>query len=160
MKRLEPYEKTPMMLINDISRMFGARMRRAADEEGIPSGYRHLLFYLAHNDGVSQLELVKRTHLTAPTVSVTLQKMEHDGYITRTPDPDDQRQMKVCLTEKGQLIKRRSKDKADETEALAFADMSDTEIAEIKSYLMRIYENIRKVAPAPCELPRERNDEN
>ena len=134
------------MLINDISRAFAHKMRKAADEECVPFGYRHLLFYLAHNDGISQLELAKRTNLTPPTVSVTLQKMELDGYIMRTPSPEDQRQMIVCLTDKGKLIEKRLKEKADETEAMALSELDPSEVSQLKEYLLRIYE---KMMPTP-----------
>ena len=52
----------------------------------------------------AQLELAKLTHLTAPTVSVTLQKMEQNGLITRTPDPQDMRQIRVRLTQQGREL--------------------------------------------------------
>lgn len=146
-------DKTPMMLINDISRMFGAQMRRCADELGIPSGYRHMLIYLAHNDGVSQLELAKFSHLTPPTVSVTLQKMERDGFIERRADSADQRQMLVYITEKGKRLEMQSKMKADETEKLALDRLGEQERAQLREYLSRIYDGMRTFAPHPCELP-------
>ena len=144
--------KTPMMLINDISRMFGAQMRRCADELGIPSGYRHMLIYLAHHDGVSQLELAKFSHLTPPTVSVTLQKMERDGFIERRADSSDQRQMLVYITEKGKSLEIQSKMKADETEILALKDFGDEEKEALSEYLRRIYDSMSAFAPHPCEL--------
>ena len=148
-----------MMLINDISRMFGAQMRRCADELGIPSGYRHMLIYLAHHDGVSQLELAKFTHLTPPTVSVTLQKMERDGFIERKADSDDQRQMLVYITEKGKSLEMQSKMKADETEKLALEGLSKEEKEALSEYLRRIYDGMRAFAPHPCELT-PRKDQN
>lgn len=131
-----------MMLINDISRLFGTRMRKAADEAGIPSGYRYMLMYLAHHDGISQLELAKRLHITAPTVSVTLHKMEQDGYITRRPDKHDQRQMLVFLTDTGKETEKIIHEKATETEELSLLGFSEEEKKIIKEYLLRMYQNL------------------
>ena len=146
-------DKTHMMLINDISRMFGAQMRKAADELNIPSGYRHVLIYLAHRDGVSQYELAKCSHLTAPTVSVILQKMEKDGYIERRPDENDQRQMRVFLTSMGKELERQTKVKADETELLAMSCLSPEEKEIFKEYLLRIYGNMQELLPSANDFP-------
>ena len=94
------HNPTPLMEINHISKMFGTHMRHAADEKGIPSGYRAPLFHLSHHpEGLTPIELAKKTHLTAPTISVTLQKMERDGYTRRVASDTDQRSFKVFLTD-------------------------------------------------------------
>ena len=104
---LDKPDALPSMFINDISKLFMHRIRRSSERFGIPHGYHKLLMELAHNDELTQLQLVKLTHLTAPTVSVALEKMEADGLVTRTPDPEDMRRIKVALTDKG-----REKDEA------------------------------------------------
>ena len=149
-------DKTPMMLLNDISRLFSSRMRRAADELGFPSGYRHMLIYLAHHDGVGQYELAKCSHLTAPTVSGTLQKMEKDGFIERRPDETDQRQMRVYLTPMGKDLERQTKEKADETELLAMSCLSDREKGELKDYLLRIYSRMQEFIPPSSDIPQRK----
>ena len=91
----------PSMFVNDVSRMFMHRVRREGEKNGVPNGYHKILMELSHNDGATQLQLVKLTHLTAPTVSVALGKMESEGLVTRQTDTADMRVMKVCLTDKG-----------------------------------------------------------
>ncbi|HCJ42389.1 MarR family winged helix-turn-helix transcriptional regulator [uncultured Ruminococcus sp.] len=91
----------PSMFVNDVSRMFMHRVRRECEKNGVPNGYHKILMELSHNDGATQLQLVKLTHLTAPTVSVALGKMESEGLVTRQTDTADMRVMKVCLTDKG-----------------------------------------------------------
>ena len=46
-------------------------LRKAGEIAGMPDGYRTLHFPLAHEDGLTQLELAKSAHLSPPTVSVT-----------------------------------------------------------------------------------------
>lgn len=138
----EMKSKTSMMYINDISKMFFARMRKHSEEIGVPSGYRRILFDLAHHDGSTQLELARLSHVTPPTVSVTLQKMELDGLIRRESDRDDQRQIRVFLTEKGWDIERSNIDIAIETETVAFSCLSEEENERLRSFLVRIYDNV------------------
>ena len=82
-------------------------LRKAGEIAGMPDGYRKLLFPLAHEDGLTQLELAKRTHLSPPTVSVTLKKMEADGLLARLPDEKDQRTVRVYLTGEGRSLNTR-----------------------------------------------------
>lgn len=145
-----------MMLINDCSRMFGHRMRKFGDESGVPAGYRSLLMQLAFamqrgEESITQYELAKHTHLTPPTVSVTLQKMERDGYITRVPDESDMRQMRVTLTEKGIAVDRANMKKAQEIEALAFEGISPEETQELSRLLLNIRTNLSRGIHPPRE---------
>ena len=81
-------------------------LRKAGEIAGMPDGYRKLPFPLAHEDGLTQLELAKSAHLSPPTVSVTLKKMEADGLLARLPDEKDQRTVRVYLTEEGRNLNK------------------------------------------------------
>ncbi len=134
--------KTPMMLITDIAKLFSSQMRRQAEQIGIPSGYRHILIYLSHNEGVNQLELAKSTHLSPPTVCITLQKMESDGFIIRKPYSKDGRYLNVFLTDKGRKLEKQMKEAADRTEKLTFDSFTEYEKAELSALLLRAYERL------------------
>lgn len=69
---LESDDATPSMYINDISKVFNTAIVHASDLKGVSHGFRRILFHLAHDDSLTQLQLVKLTHLTAPSVSVAL----------------------------------------------------------------------------------------
>ncbi len=150
------HHPTPMMLINDCSRQFRHRMRKFADDAGVPDGYRALLMHLAYakargEDTITQYELAKHTHLTPPTVSVTLQKMERDGYITRVPDETDMRQMRVALTDKGLAVDRANHQKAVEIEGIATAGLSESDLAELTRLLSVLNKNLMgDEPPKPC----------
>lgn len=138
---------TPFMLLNECSRLFGQRMRKYADDQGVPYGYRELLMHLAilkahGKSGISQYELARMTRLSPPTVSSTLQKMERDGYITREPDESDARQMRVRLTGKGESIENSNHEKAHEIELAAYSGLTDTEKCELTQILKKIRDNL------------------
>ena len=48
---------TPLMLCNEISKMFRNTMRESTEDQRVQRSYREILFHLAHGDGKSQLEL-------------------------------------------------------------------------------------------------------
>lgn len=133
------FRKSPMMLISEISRLMGDKIREKCDDNPIQqkSG-RLLLMELAKRDGRTQLDLVHATHLKAPTISVALQKMEKDGYVTRKPDEYDLRATRVFLTEKGREIDDRIRRRIREEEALAMMDLTESEYETLVKLLLKI----------------------
>ncbi|MBQ2726722.1 MAG: MarR family transcriptional regulator [Clostridia bacterium] len=139
------YRKSPMMLISEISRLMGDKIREKGVDNPIQqkSG-RLLLMELAKKDGRTQLDLVNATHLKAPTISVALQKMEKDGYVLRKPDEYDLRATRVFLTEKGREIDDRIRKRIHEEEALAMVDLTESEYETLVKLLTKIKGSILK----------------
>ena len=61
--------------------------------------------------GVRQKELTEELKIRPSSVSETISKLEHDGYVKRKVDPDDKRATLITLTEVGQA---RAAELADE----------------------------------------------
>jgi DNA-binding MarR family transcriptional regulator len=140
-----PPRETPLMLINEIMRIMQCHIKAVNTEKNLAQrSYRSLLIELAHRDGVTQLDLVNRTHLKAPTVSVTLQKMEKEGLVERRPDSFDLRATRVYITEKGRELDRKMLSLIKEEEALAMTGISAEEEQQLLGYLRRMRANIIK----------------
>ena len=152
-----PPHPTPMMQIIHLSKLFRNQLRRASEEAGVPDGYRMILIELTRCEHISQYELAKRTHLTAPTVSVTLQKMEHEGYITRVPDENDLRQMQVSLTEKGKAAEMDNRARANALEQSLMEGLSEEQRRTLVELLTQLEGNLHQKAglPPPPILPRK-----
>ena len=89
-------------LFNEVSRIVTKRFRRERDNIGLKEGYRHIVYHLSHgDDGATQQTIVAHTHLSAPTVSVSLGRMEREKIVRRVTDENDQRSVHVFLTDKG-----------------------------------------------------------
>ncbi len=132
-----------MMRIHDAAKLYHDRMRRLSDQDGLPSSYRMLIFHLARmKPGVTQLELVKATHLKPPTVSVTLGKMERDGLVIRRDNEEDLRQTFVYLTDKGKAIDDCVRAIHREGDKLALKDLTDDEIETLSSLLNKVIDNL------------------
>lgn len=142
-----PEEMPIMMLINELSRLFHNRMRDEGERIGMQDGFRHLLFHLSHEDNLTQLDLVRRTHLKAPTVSVALRKMEDAGLVSRSTDQRDQRQTRVVLTDKGRELDGRMQESIRRTETLFSRGLSDEEQRVLKGLLVRMRGAVLETLP-------------
>lgn len=137
-----PEEMPIMMLVNELSRLFHNRMRLEGERIGMQEGYRHMLFHLSHEDNLTQLELTRRAHLKAPTVSVALRKMETAGLVSRSTDPKDQRQTLVRLTEEGRRMDQQMQENIQRTEALFSRGLTVEEQESLKRLLLHMRENV------------------
>ena len=142
-KKRQDKDYNAMMRIHDAAKLYHDRLRRHSDNEGLPSSYRMLIYHLARMEpGVTQLDLVKATHLKPPTISVTLQKMERDGLVTRRDNENDLRQTLVFLTEKGRTIDDRIKHLHMEGDAIALSGLSEDEVDTLSGLLNRVIDNL------------------
>ncbi len=138
-------QPTPLMLITEISKLFRDRIR----DENMQNSYRMILFHLAMRGGRTQLELANITHLKPPTISVTLQKMEADGYVRRVPNERDMRQTLVYLTEKGEEYNKNIRMKIEKIDKEVASGFTDEELKALVSMLTRIRDNIRQSDDRP-----------
>ena len=142
MQRRHP-KPNPPMLVNEIARLFNARMRMY-DLEGVMSqdSARLIMRALIRGDGCSQLELVRKTHLKAPTVSVTLRRLEEEGMVVRRTDEMDMRVMRVYLSEKGRAHNRAVWERLCNLDAELMRGFSEEETAALLQFLERMRDNI------------------
>jgi len=117
-------------------------MRAEHEQVNMQSSCRHLLFHLSIHNGCTQLQLAKLTHLKPPTVSVTLQKMEHDGYVTRRSDENDLRQTLVFLTDKGREYNQKIRNRIHELENIVMNDITADEKEVLMKLLSRMRDNL------------------
>lgn len=137
------FRKTPPMLINEIARLFHGKMR-TYDLDGVMSqdSARQIMRALSHSDGCSQLDLVKETHLKAPTVSVTLKRMEEEGLVKRKQDGLDLRVTRVYLSEKGRAHNEEIHSRLTEIDSRLMQGFSKEETEQLLYLLERMRDNI------------------
>jgi DNA-binding MarR family transcriptional regulator len=79
-------------------------LRAAADDamsaHGVRIGQNLVLEVLWERDGLSPGELAARLHVSTPTIVNTASRMVKDGLISRRPDADDRRLVRLYLTDK------------------------------------------------------------
>lgn len=140
--KIAPENMSIHMLIGEISKITNVTIHKKSEMLGLPQGYRSIIFHLAHNDGITQLELSKLTRLKPPTVSVSLQKMEREGLVTRTADKDDLRKTIVSLTDKGKEIVKSITEVFDCYDKAITETLTASEAEQLKSLLMKVRKSI------------------
>ena len=138
-----PLHPTPPMLVNEIARLFHARMR-AYDLDGVMSqdSARLIMRELSREEGCSQLDLVRKTHLKAPTVSVTLRRMEAEGLVERRQDAMDMRVTRVYLSPKGKEHHANVMARLHTLDATQMQGFTEEETAQLLHFLERMRDNI------------------
>jgi DNA-binding MarR family transcriptional regulator len=137
----------PAKLCNEISRIFRTRMREECDIDGVMSqpGARLVLSFLAIGDGVSQRELVERTHLRAPTVSLIIKKMIDEGMAELKADDTDARIKRVYLTEYGRQTDKDNISNIKNMDAVALAGITPEENEILMRLLTKMRSNLLNV---------------
>ncbi|MCG8417150.1 MAG: MarR family winged helix-turn-helix transcriptional regulator [Proteobacteria bacterium] len=82
-------------------------MSRKLAEVGLTVSQYDLLMSLLKRDGQTQQELANRLLVVKSNVSSLLSRVERDGWIERTTDPDDGRGKVVKLTRSGRRMARK-----------------------------------------------------
>lgn len=146
-----PRKPTPIMLINDIGRLWHQKLDSKVPEEFRQKSNRAIMRELSIRDGIYQLDLAESTHLKPPTVSVTLSKLESDGIVLRTVDPMDLRATKVYLTEKGHAKNAQLHKCISNADEIALAGLSEEETETLLALLERIRNNLAQGTDGVCK---------
>ena len=142
-RNCQPEQLTPSMLLNDVSRLIGNKIRREGEKSGMRQGYRRIMFHLSHgDDGGTQQDLVRHTRLSAPTISVSLTRMEVEGLVRRRTDEHDMRVIRVSLTEKGWELNRKMQSLIQEIEDDINGNLTEEEAIQLKAILLKIRQRL------------------
>ena len=69
-----------------------------------------VLLVLWEQDGIPVSEICRRLHLDNGTVSPLLKKLEKEGLLEKSRSPEDERVVRITLTEAGRTLQERAKD--------------------------------------------------
>lgn len=142
MKESQKFVPTPPMLVNEISRLYHSKMRAADPHAMSQESSRLIMRVLSSMDGCSQLELVRQTHLKAPTVSVAVDRLQEAGYVVRKANPSDLRGVRVYLTPMGKQHNRTIRERLQAMDDILMKNFSEEEIQQFMNFLLRARDNI------------------
>ncbi len=136
-------EENPVMILNSIARLFDVRARGSGVfPDSLPHSSRRLMRILSECEGISMIDLVKYTHLSKPTVSLDLKKMEEFGLVIKENDPNDARISKIYLTEKGKVLERQNFENLQSIDRYVMRGLSDEEIKTVTEILLKMRKNL------------------
>lgn len=106
------------------------------------SQHRLLMCLAGMEHTPAQNELAKRFGVSAAAMTLSLKKLEREGYIHRTVDDKDNRVHQITITEKGREIVEISRRFFTEMDAKVFAGFSGEELAQMRGFLCRMRQNL------------------
>lgn len=105
---------------------------------GLSPAHMPVLLALETTDSLPQKALAERAGVEQPTMTATLNRMERDGLVLRTPNPEDGRSMLVALTPLARARLPEVEKAASAINAMALEPFSATERAQLFSLLGRM----------------------
>lgn len=125
-------------LFGEVSRRQGGRIHREVSKLGLGRGMPPVLLYVAENDGCRQSDINKLAHVAPATTTVMLQTLEKNGFITRRTDENDQRCIRIYITDKGKEAAFKGKEAVDRANAEFFANLEADEQEVMLKMLLKL----------------------
>lgn len=112
-------------------------------ETGLGRSAHYTLMRLSDaNDAMSQTDIASMLEISTAAVCGMLKKLEADGFVTRQPNPSDTRANEIALTDKGQQIVARSRERFSALDAAVFGGFTAEEVTMLYSCLDRMQNNL------------------
>lgn len=111
------------------------------------------LHVLAHRDGLSQTELADKLHISRPTASTMLQKMEASGVIERRPDAQDHRLLRIFITEAGKELVSRLDTVFGDIIRAAVGPLGEKDREELNRLLGELNDNLTRAIEEDTDAP-------
>ncbi|WP_041527056.1 MarR family winged helix-turn-helix transcriptional regulator [Paracoccus aminophilus] len=130
--------ENPVPLINMAARSFSRLGERRVKPLGFSVGQLPVLYLLKDGRALAQKELARLAKMEQPSMAQLLARMERDGLIARSPDPEDRRSSLISLTESARGRIGAVRAALDAGNGESFADFSAEELALFVGLLRRL----------------------
>ncbi|RLE33434.1 MarR family transcriptional regulator [Candidatus Acetothermia bacterium] len=138
-------------LLSRICRLTRGRLRVKMEAIGLHRGQGLVLSYLWHNDGIPSADIARALRISPATVTNMIKRMERGGWIERRPDPEDQRVLRVHLTDKARSLKEEVRASFRELEEEITGVLTEEEEEALLSILAKVHSRLLDVSGGPGE---------
>jgi DNA-binding MarR family transcriptional regulator len=141
---LNSVKECPYYLISRVGLVVTSALKKGfanAGVEQVKPAYLCVLMSLWQEDGLKVVELSKRAGLEPSTMTGLLDRMERDDLVTRTPDSNDRRVLRIYLTQTGRQVRDPILKVVDRVLAEVFAGISEDDISHTKNLLRHVLAN-------------------
>jgi MarR family transcriptional regulator for hemolysin len=135
-----------LQLVNRVHRA----LARDGDAVLRPLGLRYaqipVFAYLLRRPGATQKALAEATGIEQPSMAQLLPRMDRDGLVRHSPNPQDARSRTVSLTNPRDPRLQHGNERLADLERQALTGLAPAEIELLRSLLTRVQENLDHVA--------------
>jgi len=138
----------PYYLITRASLATTAMLRQQLAQVGVEQirpAYLGVLMSLWAEDGLRSAELGRRAGLEPSTMTGLLDRMERDGLLARSPDPEDRRAQRIHLTAAGRRAQKPVSRVVEAALDRMFAGVPDRDLSRLKQTLRRVLANAHRL---------------
>lgn len=114
----------------------------ADGKDRMHGGQAGILFVLKFKGGMSQKDLAATLHLSAPSITTAIKKLETSGYVVREQDKKDQRIMRLSLTPQGEEFVAHVMEAGKRAQAQAMKHISTEEEMQLRRLLRQMRDNL------------------
>lgn len=120
-------------------------MTDALERMDLTAAQGRLMAFVAHRGAQPTYarDVEAELHLTHPTVSGLLSRLEQKGFVTLQTDPSDRRSKRIVISGKGLACHERMHSVISEHERKIVQGFSPEEQAQFAQYLQRAIDNVR-----------------
>jgi len=127
---------------------FDQAVSNALAQLDLTAAQGHIMGFLSHRkEAPCSRDIEEVFHLSHPTVSGLLSRLEKKGFIEFRPDPNDRRCKRIYILPKGQACIETMHHIIQENEAMVVSDFSDEERELFAQFLQKAISNMRQT---PC----------
>jgi len=136
-------EKRFGFLIAEVGRLCGKRyddLARASLE--LTRAQCRMIAYLAHYGDMNQAQLADLLDVAPISAGRLVERLQEGGWVARTENPNDRRELQVSLTAKAEAVLTRARRVGDEVAAEALAGFTPEEAEQFSEMLQRVRANL------------------
>ena len=136
--------------INDAFHSYHCNHRNIIDarfrEKGLYFGQPPILKFISENKNATQKEIADAIHVSPPSVTNSLKRMEEAGLVVRVENKKDARQNFVKLTKKGKDLVEYADNMFLRIDDVAYKGFTEEEMDTLVSFLQRMNDNLTAFA--------------
>jgi len=144
--------RRPGHLINRLARLSFRWTEERFQPLGLSTGQVPVLYALKDGASLTQKELARLVRIEQPTMAQLLSRMERDGLVRRTDNPDDKRSSLISLTPLALKKLPLARAILSEGNKEALKGFTDREIATLSKLLLRVVRNLDPEIAAEIEF--------
>ena len=130
------------LAVNTLGRCIVWSLAQRTAQHGVLPGAYPVIAWLMHLQEATQTELSRLIGIEQPTMAITLRRMERDGIIERSPDPDHGRKSLVKLTARGRRLRDVISAAAHDVQKVASKGLTNAELEEFYRLVDLMTENL------------------
>jgi DNA-binding MarR family transcriptional regulator len=133
-------------LLAQFSQVFRTVADSFTDQAGMHRAQAILTCTLAKQDGMTQSEIAEQLSIQGATVTNMLQRMEEAGLVVRRRDAEDNRLVRVYLTDEGRRKEQELNKQFQDLENAIFHGVSQEDRNRLRGLLVQLLQNMNTIS--------------